>query len=297
METQNLQSMLREFTTISLDQLNSSMSFLERIEAKYLLNLKQLDKVLEALQDKFYVLTINDVCIFTYDNIYMDTKDYLFYKQHEQGESQRLKVRTRHYVDSGNLVYFEMKLKEGKLLRKFRYPCGLEGHGEMTKDAVRFYSSLAQSLGLTYAKETLFPSIQTKCKRITLCSKESDERITIDFDVELNDLRDEKGNWMKLGNVVIMESKSRTENGYSKKLMKKMKVKEAGGCSKYCLGIYYFGRMQSHDKFKDTINFINKNHMKETKTIEKVQHKLSIVKEEISARESEIAKQIREKNF
>lgn len=145
-ETADFQSLLREYTTISLDQLNASMSFLERIEAKYLLDLKQLDKVLEALQDKFYVLSINDVTIFTYDNIYMDTKDYLFYKQHEQGEPQRLKVRTRHYVDSGNLVYFEMKLKEGGLLRKFRYPCGIEGHGEMNKDAQRFYTSLTQSL-------------------------------------------------------------------------------------------------------------------------------------------------------
>lgn len=297
METPNLQSMLNEYTTISLDQLNASMSFLERIEAKYLLNLKQLDKVLEELQDKFYVLSINDVTIFTYDNIYMDTKDYLFYKQHEQGEQQRLKVRTRHYVDSGNLVYFEMKLKEGKLLRKFRYPCGMEGHGLMTKDATRFYTSLAQSLNLTYAKEELFPSIQTRCKRITLCSKDSDERLTIDFDVELNDLRDEQAHWIKLGNVVILESKSRNENGYSRKLMKKMKIDEASGCSKYCLGVYYFGRMNSHDKFKKTIKFIDKNHKKETKTIEKVQEKLTEVKEEIIQKEREIAKQIREKNF
>lgn len=297
MENQNLQTMLNEFTTISLDQLNASMSFLERIEAKYLLNLKQLDKVLAELQDKFYVLSINDVSIFTYDNIYMDTKDYLFYKQHEQGEEQRLKVRTRHYVDSGNLVYFEMKLKEGKLLRKFRYPCGLEGHGHMNKDAVRFYSSLAQSLNLVYAKETLIPSVQTRCKRITLCSKTSDERLTIDFDVELNDLRDEQASWIKLGNVVIVESKSRTEDGYSKKVMKKMKIKEAGGCSKYCLGIYYFGRMKSHDRFEKTIKFIDKNHKTETKTIERVQEKLGAVKDEIMKKERAIAEQIKEKNF
>lgn len=297
MEHQELQSLLREYRTISLDQLNASMSFLERIEAKYLLNLKQLDKVLEALQDKFYVLSINDVSIFTYDNIYMDTTDYLFYKQHEQGEDQRIKIRTRHYVDSGNLVYFEMKLKEGKLLRKFRYPCGLEGFGVMNKDATRFYTSLAQSLGLTYAKQELTPSIETKCKRITLCSKASDERITIDFDVELKDLRDEGSRWIKLGNIAILESKSRSEKCESGKLMKKMKVKEASGCSKYCLGVYYFGRMQSHDRFQKTINFIDKHHMKETKTVEKVQAKLSEVKDEIVKKEKSIARQIREKNF
>ncbi len=297
MEIQDLQAQLNEYTTISLDQLNASMSFLERIEAKYLLNLKQLDKVLAALQDKFYVLSINDVSIFTYDNIYMDTKDYLFYKMHEQAEAQRLKVRTRHYVDSGNLVYFEMKLKEGNLLRKFRYPCGIEGHGEMTKDAVRFYTSIAQSLGLSYAKQPLSPSMQTRCKRITLCSKKSDERITIDLDVEINDLRDDKATWKKFSNIAIVESKSRSEKCESAKLMKKLHIKEAGGCSKYCLGIYYFGRMISHEKFQDTIDFIDKHHNKEAKTVRKVQKKLKQVKHEITKKEHEIAKKITEKNF
>ena len=83
----------------------------------------------------------------------------------------------------------------------------------------------------------------------------------------------------------------------SKKLMKKMDINEAGGCSKYCLGIYYFGRMQSHDRFAKTIKFIDKNHKKETKTIEKVQEKLTAVKDEIVRKEKAIAKQIREKNF
>ncbi len=297
METQNLQSILKEYTTISLDQLNASMSFLERIEAKYLLNLKQLDKLLGELQDSFYVLNIKDVSIFTYDNIYMDTKDYLFYKQHEQGEKQRLKVRTRHYVDSGDLVYFEMKLKEKKLLRKFRYPTSLEAHGQMNKDAVRFYTSIAQSLGLSYAKEQIFPSIETRYKRITLCSKESDERLTIDFDVELNDMRDNAGRWIKLGNIAIVESKARTEDGHGRKVMKKLKIKEAHGCSKYCLGIHYFGRMHSHDRFKKTIEFIDKHHMKEITTVNKVQSKLASVKKEVHAKERAIANKMKEKNF
>lgn len=61
-----------------------------------------------------------------------------------------------------------------------------------------------------------------------------------------------------------------------------MKIKEASGCSKYCLGVYYFGRMKSHDKFKSTIAFIDKHHHKEHSTIEKVQQKLLEVKEEIA---------------
>lgn len=80
--------------------------------------------------------------------------------------------------------------------------------------------------------------------------------------------------------------------------MKKLKIKEASGCSKYCLGIHYFGRMKSHDKFKKTIKFINKHQIKETKTVEKIQKKLTEVKDEIlMKKEAEIARKIREKNF
>lgn len=275
---------MQEYTTISLDQLNATMSFLERIDTKYLLNLDQLDTILAALQDKFYVLTIKDVNIFTYDSIYMDTKDYLFYKLHEQGEANRIKVRTRHYVDSGDLAYFEFKQKEGKMIRKFRYPCGVEGHGVMNKDAKRFYSSICQSMDISYGKEEIMPSIETKCKRICLCSKTNDERLTIDLDIELRDMRDPAALPVKLSNIAIMESKASGTSGYSHKLMKKLKIKEASGCSKYCLGVYYFGRMKSHDQFKETIKFIDKHHEPQRATIEKVQKKLTQVKKEIAHR-------------
>jgi hypothetical protein len=33
------------------------------------------------------------------------------------------------------------------------------------------------------------PSLKTHYKRLTLCSKDNSERVTIDFDVELKDIR------------------------------------------------------------------------------------------------------------
>lgn len=294
-QLQHFESALQEYTTISLDQLNATMSFLERIDTKYLINLDQLDKILSALQDRFYVLTIKDVNMFTYDSIYMDTKDYLFYKQHEQGEENRIKVRTRHYVDAGDLAYFEFKQKEGKFIRKFRYPCGVEGHGVMNKDAKRFYTSLCQSMDLAYGKEEITPSIETRCKRITLCSKQNDERLTIDLDIELRDMRDPSALPVKLSNIAIVESKSSGLDGYSHKLMKKLKIKAASGCSKYCLGVYYFGRMKSHDQFKHTIKFIDKHHELQRTAIQKVQSKLEQVKNEIAHVEAPVA--LKKKDF
>jgi hypothetical protein len=41
------------------------------------------------------------------------------------------------------------------------------------------------------APENIFPALATKYNRITFCSKSNDERVTVDFGVRLEDLRNE----------------------------------------------------------------------------------------------------------
>ena len=66
---------------------------------------------MKELHHDYYKLSIKNNSIFTYDNIYMDTDDFLFFHQHERGQSSRMKVRTREYVDS-NIAFFECKQRE-----------------------------------------------------------------------------------------------------------------------------------------------------------------------------------------
>lgn len=66
---------------------------------------------MKELTQDYFVLSINNNSLFTYDNIYMDTKDLLFFHQHETGAKSRMKVRTRHYVDS-HIAFFECKQKQ-----------------------------------------------------------------------------------------------------------------------------------------------------------------------------------------
>lgn len=150
---------LREFSPISLEQLNSSASFLDRINTKYLIHTSQLADVIQHLKQDFYVLNIKEKAVFSYDNIYMDTKDYLFYKQHASGQSPRVKVRTRHYVDADELAFFEFKQKEGTVQRKFRYECGLAEHGKMTVDSMKYIEGIWQSLYNESCKAMIFPSL------------------------------------------------------------------------------------------------------------------------------------------
>jgi hypothetical protein len=37
--------------------------------------------------------------------------------------------------------------------------------------------------------ENIFPSIETKYNRLTFCSKKNDERLTVDFNIALSDIR------------------------------------------------------------------------------------------------------------
>jgi hypothetical protein len=102
---------LQSFQPITLTDLNATASFLKRIDRKFLLNSEQFSSVLDELKKEFQILEIAGKKVFSYDNVYMDTNDYLFYNQHQNKEKSRTKVRTRYYVDS-NLAFFEYKQKE-----------------------------------------------------------------------------------------------------------------------------------------------------------------------------------------
>lgn len=250
-----LQNTLKVFAPISLTQLNASVSFLERIDTKYLVHVKELPKIIKELEKDYYVLNIKDLRMFNYDNVYMDSKDLAFYYAHERGDSVRVKVRTRNYTDS-NLCFFEYKHKEGKVIRKFRYQEDPALHGGMDDEATFFFNSVYGSLMEGATKIEIMPMMKTTYKRFTLCSRFGDERLTIDLDLSFEDPNNPNGPRIELPHLAIIESKAGTDKSRSAKLMQKFDVKRASGCSKYCLGLIYLKKVTARSKFKDTIKRI-----------------------------------------
>lgn len=246
---------LKKFWTISLKELNNKASYLKRIDTKYLLTWEQLSKILDKLKENYKVLEIKWQKLFSYDNVYMDTSDYLFYEQHQSKKEFRTKVRTRYYTDS-NLAFFEYKQKQDWITNKYRYEFPSEEHWFMTKGKKRFFEWVWQSMYSKTKAPKISPSIKTKYKRITLVSKNSKERLTIDFDIKTLDLRNPNASEMNLKNLVIIESKSLKKNCYSSKLMKKNHIKKAKSCSKYSLWIVYSGIAKKYDTFKETMETI-----------------------------------------
>jgi hypothetical protein len=110
MSDNTLNTKLKGFKAISLRELNATASFLKRIDRKYLLNSSQFLDVVDDLRKNFDILEIDGKKVFTYDNIYMDSENYVFYNQHQNKVNSRVKVRTRLYVES-NMAFFEFKHK------------------------------------------------------------------------------------------------------------------------------------------------------------------------------------------
>lgn len=253
----DLNSTLKFFNQISLSELSSQASFLDRIDTKYLLTEEEFKKTLRDLEDEFYVLEIKEKSIFEYESIYMDTEDYHFYYQHQNGEKHRTKIRTRNYLDSG-ISFFEYKQKQDGIMRKFRYQFkDVKEHGTMNIESNKFFEWVYQSF---YSKspESIFPALATRYSRITFCSKSNDEKLTVDFNIRLEDLRNVWKEMIFLDNLVIIESKSMSKDWKSAKIMKKHDIKRASSCSKYGLGLCYQKMIEDTSKFKRTMKKIEK---------------------------------------
>ena len=255
---------LKTFDKLSLTELNAKASYLKRIDRKFLLTNSQFKEVLKDLKQDFQVLEIAENRVFSYDNIYMDTDDYLFYNQHQNRVNPRTKIRTRLYEDS-NLAFFEYKHKIDWVTRKFRYDFPIEEHGKMTKWKKRFFEWVWQSINEWAKAPTISQAIKTKYKRITLVSRNWTERLTIDFDIKTIDLRDKNKKEIELKGLVIIESKSMSKKCFSCEIMKKHWLKQAKACSKYSLWVVYSWLAKKFDHFKETMEKIKEIRMETLK--------------------------------
>lgn len=255
---------LSGFSTMSLTELNATASYLKRIDRKFLMTEKQFLEILGDLSADFKALEIDGKRVFLYDNVYMDTDDYLFYNQHQNKLESRTKVRTRHYTDAGDLAFFEYKQKEDGITKKFRYQFPAEEHGSMTKGKKRFFDWVFQSM---YSEKTpdISPAMRTKYNRLTLVSTTGEERLTIDFNISVKDLRNDKAKNIKLENLVIIESKSLSDNCKSIEIIESHWIDRAGSCSKYSLGVVYSGLAEKWSKFQKTMDKIKEIRMELSK--------------------------------
>ncbi len=237
-----LNQIITQFELVTLDQLNE-VSLLQRIDTKYILHVSQLCDVLEDLISDQYILEIAEQRKFEYLTHYYDTEDFKFYMHHHNGYVNRLKVRTRSYVDS-NLNFFEIKHKE---------------RGTRTNKIRKVMEVLPETLGnkeyemienKRYNGEELILKMTNSFYRITLCNKAFTERITIDTDIRFFNSK----RIIKKPFLAIIEVKQGKNDYYSHTIqtLKKHGIRQAS-FSKYAIGIAMLEKQLKRNKFKPTL--------------------------------------------
>lgn len=179
---------------------------MERKESKYLLHVNQLQKLLVSLQKDYDILEINNIREFTYKNVYFDTDDLFFYHQHLQQTKSRTKVRTRKYVDS-HLDFIEYKQKMKNVIKKERVSIGEDQFGQLTPETVEFLQNCFSKYYQLKKKFVLKPVLGNTYKRITLCHKTKEERVTIDTQVSYEDIGGHTNAKVNLAHLAIIECK------------------------------------------------------------------------------------------
>jgi len=238
--------LLSRFEPIELAQMDK-VAMLDRIETKYVLDVRQLFLALASLSEQYWVLGINGIQQSSYQNLYFDTAGFMLYLRHHAGARNRHKVRSRRYADTGR-SFLEVKFKTNKNRTvKQRLETGelISRFDAQTNAFV--YSHLGSDT------RSLEPKLWINFFRITLVSKHQPERLTLDMDLRF--CNDE--HTVTLNDLVVAEVKQSSENRNSDfiRQMKAMRVRPLD-FSKYCIGVSMLYRNIKHNSFKPTLRVV-----------------------------------------
>jgi hypothetical protein len=244
----HIYSILNTFDPITLEQMEP-VKLMDRIDKKYTLHISQLPEVLNEIRKDYFVLDIKNKRSTTYHTIYFDTPGYDCYLKHQNGKLNRYKIRSRQYVES-NLNFFEVKFKSNKgrtQKDRIRHPEKIENIGG------RVHEFMEESTGLN--PSVFQPRMFINFVRITLVSKQLDERCTIDIDLNFKNEHGEK----HFNNLVIVEAKMGNGKKASSivRAMRKFHVTEKS-ISKYCLGVALLVPNIKKNTFKPALLFLEK---------------------------------------
>ena len=156
----------------------------QRLTMKFLFPASILPDIAEDLADAYTLLPAGERRSATYRTLHFDTPDFALFHAHRRGRRRREKVRIRHY-DDRNLSFFEVKqrIHALKTIKQRRQ----HGFGDNRLQAEDF--ELIRRYTRIHGR--LYPQVWTLFQRLTLVSREDQERVTFDFDLRFSDVHRE----------------------------------------------------------------------------------------------------------
>jgi hypothetical protein len=239
---------VKEYRPITLEEM-SSVKLMNRIDTKFVMPIATLCQLLEMAKGDYRVQdTESGGRNAAYHTVYMDTAQYEMYRAHVVGHSGRQKIRVRSYVDS-HLHFLEVKTKNNHgRTKKKRVSVSWDIPAEGTRaDLLRPLDDrqLADTLQgdtlafvqekLRYDSQAIHPVIENRFHRITLVNSAMTERLTIDQQLQFDNLR--TGQHLELPTMAIVELKRDGQTASPVLAMFQQLRVHPQGFSKYAMGL------------------------------------------------------------
>ncbi|HEY9759000.1 MAG TPA: polyphosphate polymerase domain-containing protein, partial [Oculatellaceae cyanobacterium] len=244
----SIERLLVKFDSISLPEMQN-VSLLDRMDTKYVMGMSQFYTVLEAVQEQYRVLCVNQTRLNHYQTIYFDTPNFTLYHQHHNQLRSRYKVRARKYIDS-NLTFFEVKRKTNRdrtVKTRLQIPdVVMQLNGQIDEFVDTCFP---------FTVRDLEPKLWNQFVRITLVSKHHPERLTIDLNLEFG--------WGEaygaLPGIVIAEVKQENTSQPSDfvRQMRQFGIRPTP-FSKYCIGVCTLYNSVKSNYFKPQLRLVGK---------------------------------------
>lgn len=232
---------------VSLEEL-ADYRLLNRIDTKYLCNVRVLPKIIEKAEKDFRIQQIGNQRIFKYESLYFDTPELKTYFDHHQGRRLRYKVRFRKYLDTGD-SFLEVK-KKRNYVRTDKRRTQLEFSTQLDSLHLKFINKQ-----INLPKSVFKPMTWTIFDRITLVGKNHLERITIDTNVRFKNETQE----ICLPGLSIIEVKRDKAGGISPftHILRDLNIRPYG-ISKYIIGSVLLNPRLKHNRFLKKVVTVNK---------------------------------------
>ncbi len=243
---ESLEHILQQMKPITLAEM-SSVKLMNRTDTKFVTTMPRLLELLQMAQSDYYVQDIDGQRNMLYDTTYFDTTSFGMYQEHQHGHAGRQKIRFRTYVSSG-LQFMEIKTKNnhGRTKKKRIEVTDMDLSDSVKRDFI------AQRLH--FDVDSLQPHMHNYFHRVTLVNNAKTERLTIDTQLEFNNVLSGRNRGM--GPLVIVELKrdGRVPSPVLE-MLRQLHI-HAHGFSKYCMGAAMTNPSLPVNRFKEKLRYV-----------------------------------------
>lgn len=236
------------FDSIKLEEMDA-VSLMNRTDTKYWFHIELLPELLLAVKDRYFILNVSGQTKLPYATTYYDTSKNRMFAEHHNGKLNRYKVRRRTYVAS-KISFLEVKFKSNKGRTIKKRVAADFGQKAFTEEERVFINQL-----VPFNCNNLQLSLKNEFTRLTLVSKNFNERCTIDLNLQFQ--KAEKR--IALDDLVIVEIKSEGSPSGSPlaRSLRDRRIRKSG-FSKYCVGRTLTDSELKRNAFKNKIRKIEK---------------------------------------